>query len=52
MMCRLHMQYLGSRVAENTIEPSGSHSGSMSLTPLARVSCLRPVPSAFTVQMW
>ena len=48
MMWRLHMQYLGSRVEENTMSPSGRKTGSMSLTPFARVSWRRPVPSAFT----
>ena len=38
MMWRLHMQYFGSRVEENTMSPSGRNAGSMSLTPFARVS--------------
>ena len=49
MMWRLHMQYLGSRVELKTMSPSGSHTGSMSLTPASRVSCRRPEPSALTV---
>jgi len=46
MMCRLHMQYFGSRVELKAIRPSGRYSGSKSLTPAPKVSCVRPLPSA------
>ena len=52
MMCRLHMQYFGSRVETNRMSPSGSQIGSMSETPGAKVTCFRLEPSAFTVYMW
>ena len=38
MMCRLHMQYLGSRVEENTISSSGRYRGSKSSTSCANVN--------------
>lgn len=49
MMCRLHMQYFGSRVAENRMPPSGSQTGSTSATPGAEVSCRNPVPATVIV---
>ncbi|OQC28451.1 MAG: hypothetical protein BWX70_01829 [Verrucomicrobia bacterium ADurb.Bin070] len=49
MMWRLHMQYLGSRVAENRMPPSGSQTGSTSATPGAEVSCRKSIPATVIV---